>query len=84
MPDGYAHRYNGICAMNIAQYKPRDYRAFIMGCNGPDPLYFYQMYNPWRKMSLQDLGHRMHTEKHPLEPFLPQHRRPGLPAHRGL
>ena len=63
MPDGYAHRYNGICAMNIAQYKPRDYRAFIMGCNGPDPLYFYQMYNPWRKMSLQDLGHRMHTEK---------------------
>ena len=63
MPDGFAHKYNAVCAMNIAQYKPRNYRAFILGCNGPDPLYFYQMYNPWRKFSLQDLAHRMHTEK---------------------
>ena len=63
MPDGYAHKYNGQCAMNIAGYKPRNYRAFILVCNGPDPLYFYQMYNPWRKISLTDLGKRMHTEK---------------------
>ncbi|MBQ7283604.1 MAG: hypothetical protein IJW74_01950 [Oscillospiraceae bacterium] len=63
MPDGYAHKYNGQCAMNIAKYKPRNYRAFVLGCNGPDPLFFYQMYNPWRKISLADLGRRMHTEK---------------------
>lgn len=63
MPDGYAHKYNGQSAMNIAGYKPRSWHAFMWGCNGPDPLYFYQMYNPFRKFSLSDLGRRMHTEK---------------------
>ena len=62
MPDGYAHRYNGQCAMDIAKYKPRNYRAFVLGCSGPDPFYFYQMYNPLRKTSMDKLALRMHTE----------------------
>ena len=63
MPDGYAHKYNAQQAMHIAGYKPRNYRAFILGCNGPDMLYFYQMYNPRRKISMKKLAMRMHTEK---------------------
>lgn len=63
MPESYAHKYNGQCAMNIANYKPRCYHAFILGCSGPDLLYYYQMYNPWRKFSMQELGTRLHTEK---------------------
>ena len=63
MPDGYAHKYNGQCALNIAGYTPRSYHAFVLGCSGPDLLYFYQMYNPFRKFSMADLGRRMHTEK---------------------
>ncbi len=63
MPDGYAHKFNGQCAMNIIGYKPRNRQAFIWGCNGPDPLYFYQMYNPFSKPTLSHLCSRMHTEK---------------------
>lgn len=63
MPDNYAHRCNGLKALEIARYTPRNPEAFILGCNGPDPLYAYQMYNPSRKLNLAELGKRMHTEK---------------------
>ena len=63
MPDNFAHMRNGVNAMVIAKYSPRNKEAFILGCNGPDPLYAYQMYNPKRKLNLADLGKRMHSEK---------------------
>lgn len=63
MPDSYAHSHNGNKALKIADYTPRNYEAFILGCNGPDPLFNYQMYNPFRKYHLHKLGSVMHNEK---------------------
>ena len=63
MADNYTHQYNAHNAMKIAGYTPRNLNAFIIGANGPDPLFCYQMYNPLRKHNLSDLGHLMHQEK---------------------
>ncbi|MBE6887564.1 MAG: hypothetical protein E7484_03985 [Ruminococcaceae bacterium] len=63
MPDNYAHKYNGQQAMAIAQYTPRSYEAFIWGCNGPDPLYSFKMYEAHRKDHMYNLATRMHNEK---------------------
>ncbi|MEG1896003.1 MAG: zinc dependent phospholipase C family protein [Oscillospiraceae bacterium] len=63
MPDSYAHKFNGQNAMRIAQYTPRSYPAFILGCNGPDPLFSYKMYLPFHKKGLNTLGTKMHNEK---------------------
>ena len=63
MPDGYAHKYNAQRAMKLAGYKPRNYRTFILGCNGPDPFFFYQMYKSGRNKSVNNIGIRMHNEK---------------------
>lgn len=63
MADSYAHQHNARNALAIAEYTPRDINSFILGSNGPDPLFFYQMYNPFRKYNLSDLGHIMHNEK---------------------
>ena len=63
MADNYTHQYNARNAMKIAGYVPRDMDSFIMGANGPDPLFCYQMYNPSRKYNIAGLGHKMHKEK---------------------
>lgn len=63
MPDSFAHMRNGVNALAIAKYTPRNKDAFILGCHGPDPLFAYQMYDPRRKLNLADLGKRMHSEK---------------------
>lgn len=63
MPDSFTHKFNGQNALRIAGYKPRNYLTFILGCNGPDPLFFHRVYNPFRKFSLDNLGNRMHEEK---------------------
>ncbi|MBQ5783260.1 MAG: zinc dependent phospholipase C family protein [Oscillospiraceae bacterium] len=63
MPDNYAHKYNGQQALKLADYTPRNYEAFILGCNGPDPLYCYQMYETKRRHNLYDLADRMHRER---------------------
>jgi hypothetical protein len=63
MADNYAHQHNARNAMKIAGYVPRNLNSFIMGANGPDPLFCYQMYNPMRKYDLAGLGHTMHSEK---------------------
>ncbi|MEG2928522.1 MAG: zinc dependent phospholipase C family protein [Oscillospiraceae bacterium] len=63
MPDSYAHKYNGQNAMKIAGYTPRCYSAFILGCNGPDPLFSYKMYLPFHKSDINELGGKMHKEK---------------------
>ena len=63
MADNFAHQHNARNALKIAAYTPRDINSFIMGANGPDPLFCYQMYNPMRKYNLADLGHLMHREK---------------------
>lgn len=63
MADNYAHQHNARNAMEIAGYVPRNINSFILGANGPDPLFCYQMYNPMRKYNLSQLGHQMHSEK---------------------
>ena len=63
MADNYTHQYNANNALAIAEYTPRNYNAFIIGANGPDPLFCYQMYNPFRKYNLSQLGHMMHQQK---------------------
>ncbi len=63
MPDSYAHKYNGQCALKISNYTPRNYEAFILGCNGPDPLFFHRMYNPINKLRLAPICSRIHKEK---------------------
>ncbi len=63
MPDSYAHKFNAKCALNIANYKPRNYETFMLGCNGPDPLFFHRMYSPLSKVHLSALGTKMHNEK---------------------
>ena len=63
MADNYTHQYNARNAMKIAGYTPRNTEAFIMGANGPDPLFCYQMYNPLRRYHLSKLGTLMHNEK---------------------
>ncbi len=63
MADNYAHQLNARKAMKIAGYTPRCEAAFIMGANGPDPLFCYQMYNPMRRYHLSGLGTVMHNEK---------------------
>lgn len=63
MADNYAHQHNARNAIKIAGYTPRDMDSFIMGANGPDPLFCYQMYNPVRKHNLSRLGTLMHNEK---------------------
>lgn len=63
MADNYTHQYNAVNAMKIAGYTPRNYNAFIIGANGPDPLFCYQMYNPFRRHHLSKLGTLMHNRK---------------------
>lgn len=63
MAENYTHQYNARNAMKIAGYEPRNINSFILGANGPDPLFCYQMYNPMRKYDLAGLGHLMHKEK---------------------
>ena len=63
MPDGYAHKYNAQQALKVANYKPRNYKAFILGSNGPDPFFFYQLYNFKRNSAVNEIGHRLHNEK---------------------
>ncbi len=63
MADNYTHQYNALNAMKIAGYTPRNHNAFIIGANGPDPLFCYQMYNPFRKHNLSRLGNLMHRQK---------------------
>lgn len=63
MPDSFAHKFNAQNALRIAGYKPRNYPAFILGCNGPDPLFNYRIYNPFSKSSIRQLGSKMHVEK---------------------
>ena len=63
MADNYTHRYNARNALTIAEYTPRNMEAFILGANGPDPLFCYQMYNPFRINDLSRLGSVMHNEK---------------------
>lgn len=63
MADNYTHRYNAHNAITLAGYTPRNEAAFILGANGPDPLFCYQMYNPFRINNLSRLGGVMHNEK---------------------
>jgi cytidylate kinase len=63
MADNYTHQYSARNALQMVAYEPRDIDAFIMGANGPDPLFCYQMYNPFRKLNLSALGSLMHKEK---------------------
>ncbi len=63
MADNYTHQYNAVNAMKIAGYTPRNYNAFITGANGPDVFFCYQMYNPFRKHNLSELGTLMHNHK---------------------
>lgn len=63
MPDNYTHKYNGRQALKLAGYTPRNYEAFIWGCNGPDPLYSFKMYEAHRKDHMYKLADRMHREK---------------------
>ncbi len=62
MADNYTHQYNAYNAIDIAGYKPRSISCLIMGANGPDPLYCYQMYNPFRKYEMTPLADKMHDE----------------------
>ncbi|MBE6877895.1 MAG: hypothetical protein E7488_01830 [Ruminococcaceae bacterium] len=63
MPDSYAHKYNAKCALKIANYKPRNYKAFILGCNGPDVFYYYRKYDPFRTQNMSRLSKLMHNHR---------------------
>ena len=63
MADNYTHQYSARNALQMIAYEPRNIDAFIMGANGPDPLFCYQMYNPFRKLNLSRLGSQMHKER---------------------
>lgn len=63
MPDNFTHQFNARNALKIADYEPRNINAFIIGANGPDPLFCYKMYNPFRKYHLSGLASRMHKEQ---------------------
>ncbi len=63
MADNYAHQYNARNALKIAGYTPRNIDTFILGANGPDPLFCYQMYNPMRRYHISKLGTVMHNER---------------------
>ena len=63
MPDSYAHKYNAQSALNIANYRPRNHGAFILGCNGPDVFYYYRKYDPFRKQNMSSLSKLMHNSR---------------------
>ena len=63
MPDSYAHKYNAKCALQIANYKPRNYNAFILGCNGPDVFYYYRKTDPFRTKSMSSLSRLLHNSR---------------------
>ncbi len=63
MADNYMHQHSARKALEITGYVPRNIDAFVMGANGPDPLFCYQMYNPFRKLHLSKLGSLMHKER---------------------
>ncbi|MBQ9845530.1 MAG: zinc dependent phospholipase C family protein [Oscillospiraceae bacterium] len=63
MPDSYAHKYNAQCALKIANYKPRNYQTFILGCNGPDVFYYYRKYDPFRTQNMSTLSNLLHTNR---------------------
>lgn len=63
MADNYTHQYSAKNALKISGYTPRDLPSFILGANGPDPLFCYQMHNPLRKYNLSELGSVMHRER---------------------
>lgn len=63
MADNYTHQYNAYNALEKSGYQPRNLNSFIMGANGPDPLFCYQMYNPLRKYDLSRVAGVMHREK---------------------
>ncbi len=63
MADNYTHWCNANNALKLSGYNPRNYDAFMWGANGPDPLFCYQMYNPFRKYHLSKLGTVMHNQR---------------------
>lgn len=63
MPDSYAHKYNAQSALKIANYKPRNYQTFILGCNGPDVFYYYRKYDPFRKQNMAELSNLLHNHR---------------------
>ena len=63
MPDSYAHKYNAQSALNIANYEPRNYQAYILGCNGPDVFYYYRKYDPFRQQNMSSLSKLMHNSR---------------------
>lgn len=63
MPDSYAHKYNAQSALNIANYEPRNYQAYILGCNGPDVFYYYRKTDPFRKKNMSSLSSLLHNQK---------------------
>ena len=63
MPDSYAHKYNAKCALEIANYKPRNYSTFILGCNGPDVFYYYRKMDPFRSQNMSSLSSLLHSRR---------------------
>ena len=63
MAESYTHSLNALAAAAQAKYIPRDKTSFLMGSNGPDPMFYYKIYNPFRSYNLAILGDIMHITK---------------------
>ena len=63
MPEGYTHVKTGTMALRSSQVKTGYLLAFGAGTQGPDPLFFVQVYKKKRVPDWHTFAGRMHREK---------------------
>lgn len=63
MAESFTHRTNAQNALVLCGYTPRVMSCYIMGANGPDPMLYYQLYNPFKKHDMNRLGSLMHKDR---------------------
>lgn len=62
MPGAEFHRSMGL-AVRARLQRVDSEEAWILGAQGPDPLFFHQRYHPWRSGRVRTLGNRMHGQR---------------------
>ena len=62
MPGAEFHRSMGL-AVRARLQRTDSEEAWILGAQGPDPLFFHQKYHPWRSGHVCTLGNRMHGQR---------------------
>ena len=62
MAEAYTHLRIARCAAAVIAL-PGDEKAYLLGANGPDPLFAYKVLAKRKPYPLPELGQRIHTER---------------------